>query len=345
MATPHNPPPQPNPFQQLLGIASGYILSCSLWVAAELDIASHLGDGPKSATELARLTQTNPDILARVLRCLAMTGIFVETAPATFGLTPAAELLRKDAPQSQRDSVIWLSDPFHHRMFGDLLHSAKTGQPAVEHATGKTAFEYFADDEVEGRRFHAAMTSFSASQISALLEAYDFSACKSLIDVGGGHGHLVCEVLGKYPQMKGVVFDMADVLGETRAKIGQRGLGSRCEAAAGNFFQSVPEGFDAYLMKSIIHDWDDEKASVILKNCRRALEGNPNGKLLLVEMVRPVGNEPHFSKILDIEMLIFPGGRERSEEEFKTLLANNGFRLTRILPTKSPMCVIEGVPA
>jgi cyclopropane fatty-acyl-phospholipid synthase-like methyltransferase len=345
METPQTAPPQPNPFQQLLGVASGYILSCSLWVAAELDVASHLGSGPKSATELAKLTQTNPDILARVLRCLAMTGIFAEPSPGTFGLTPAAELLRKDAPQSQRDSVIWLSDPFHHRMFGDLLHSVKTGQPAVEHATGKKAFEYFADDEVEGRRFHAAMTSFSASQIAALLEAYDFSSCKSLIDVGGGHGHLVCEVLQQYPQMKGVVFDVGSILGDTRGKIDQRGLNSRCQAVDGDFFQSVPAGFDAYLMKSIIHDWNDEKAGIILKNCRKALEGNANGKLLLVEMVRPAGNEPHFSKVLDIEMLIFPGGRERSEEEFRTLLAENGFRLSRIMPTKSPMCVIEGVAA
>ena len=336
--------PQPDTMQQLLQVGSGYFLSSALWVAAELDIAGLLSQGPKPGAELAGATNTNADILTRVLRCLTVAGVFAETAPGTFALTPAAELLRKDIPGSQRDTVIWLSDPFHHRIFAELMHSTKTGQPGIEHVTGKAAFEYFPTDPVENKRFNAAMTSLSANQVPGILEAYDFSPFNTLVDVGGGHGYLMCEVLQKYPGMQGIIFDLEHVLGATQEKIGVRGFKHRCRTVDGDFFQSVPQGGDAYLMKFIIHDWDDEKAGNILKNCRCALQGKPHGKLLLVELVRPAGNEPHFSKIIDLEMLMFPGGRERTEDEFRALLANSGFRLTRIVPTKGPMCVIEAEP-
>ena len=337
--------PPPDPMQQLLQVGSGYFLSSALWVATELDIAGLLSQGPKTGAELASATNTNADILTRVVRCLTVAGVFAETVPGKFILTPAAELLRRDVPGSQRDTVIWMADPFHHQLFAELMHTTKTGQPGIEHVTGKAAFEYFTTDPVENVRFNAEMTSLSANQVPGILEAYDFSPFKTLVDVGGGHGYLMSEVLQKYPGIRGIIFDLAHVLGATQEKIGERGLKDRCRTVDGNFFESVPEGGDAYLMKFIIHDWDDEQAGTILKNCRRALQGKPNGKLLLVELVRPAGNEPHFSKIMDLEMLMFPGGRERTEDEFRTLLAKSGFRLTRVVPTKGPMCIIEGTPA
>ncbi len=287
---------QPDPAQHLLQLSFGYVMSSALWVAAELGVADLLANGARPVAELASQTATNEDALYRVLRLLAMAGIFTETQPRHFGLTPPAELLSSKARRSLRDTVLWLADPFHFRIAGDLLHSVKTGQPTVEHVTGKPAFEYFPTDQVENERFNNAMTNLSAMAIPTVLEVYDFSPFSTVVDVAGGHGYLLCEILRKYPKLRGVLVDLDHVVSG-----GQKRMG----------------------------------------HCRRALHGKPNGRLILLEMVVPPGDQPHPVKVIDIEMLFFPGGRERTEGEYRELLAKAGFRLTRIIPTKSPFSVIE----
>jgi hypothetical protein len=335
----------PDPSQLLLQMTTAYVPSAALWVAAELKVADLIGTGSKSVAELAKKTNTNEDALFRILRLLAMTGIFTESRPRHFALTPPAEFLRSDHPQSMRDTVVWLADPFHFNIAAELLHSVRTGQPTVEHVTGKPAFEYFSSNPVEFDRFHLAMTNLSAMAVSAALEAYDFSSCKTIVDVGGGHGFAICSILKKYPQMQGVLFDLQDIVPGGEKRIADLGLENRCHSVHGDFFKAVPEGGDIYFMKHILHDWTDEQATTILRNCRRAFDARPDskrtGRVVLLEFVVPPGNEPHPSKIIDIEMLFFPGGRERMEQEWRELFAGAGFRLTRIVPTKSPFSVIE----
>ncbi|HEX7359440.1 MAG TPA: methyltransferase [Bryobacteraceae bacterium] len=336
-------PQKADPFQVLLQIGGAYVPCAALWTAAELNIADLIGTGSKPVAELARKTNTNEDALFRILRLLAMVGIFTETEPRHFALTPPAELLRSDHPESMRDMMVWIADPFHFHIAAELLHSVRTGQPTVEHVTGKRAFEYFSTDELEFGRFHRAMTNMSATAIGAALEVYDFSPFSTIVDVGGGHGFAICSILKKHPHMQGVLLDMKDIVSGADERIREFGLEERCRTVAGDFFQAVPEGGDVYFMKHILHDWTDEQATVILRNCRHALNGK--GKIVLVEAVVPPGNQPHPSKIIDIEMLFFPGGRERMEQEWRDLFAGAGFRLTRIVPTKSPLCVIEAGPA
>ncbi len=335
----------PDPSQILLQFATAYVPCAALWVAAELKVADLIGAGSKPVAELAERTSANEDALFRILRLLAMVGIFTETEPRHFALTASADLLRSDHPQSMRDTVLWLADPFHFNIAAELLHSVRTGQPTVEHVTGKPAFEYFADDQVEFKRFHLAMTNLSAMAVGAALEAYDFLPFHTIVDVGGGHGFAICSILQKYPHMGGVLFDLKDIVPGADKRIRELGLEERCRTASGDFFQAVPKGGDVYFMKSVLHDWTDEQATTILRNCRRALDSkgnaNRNGKLVLLEFVVPPGNQPHPSKIIDIEMLFFPGGRERMEQEWRDLFAGAGFRLSRIVPTKSPFSVIE----
>lgn len=335
----------PDPSQVLLQFTTSYIPCAALWVAAELKVADLIDTGSKAVAELAKATGANEDALFRILRLLAMVGIFTETEPRHFALTPPAELLRSDHPQSMRDTVVWLADPFHFKIASELLHSVRTGRPTVEHVTGKPAFEYFSSNQLEFDRFHLAMTNLSAMAVSAALEAYDFSPFHTIVDMGGGHGFAICSILQKYPQMHGILFDLKDIVPGADKRIHELGLEERCLTEHGDFFQAVPEGGDVYFMKHILHDWTDEQATTILRNCRRALDskrdGNRNGKVVLLEFVVPPGNQPHPSKVIDIEMLFFPGGRERMEREWRDLFAGAGFRLSRIVPTKSPFSVIE----
>jgi hypothetical protein len=330
---------RPDPVQQLFQAAGGYIFSSCLWVVNELKIADALATGPKSAAQLAQGVGVKAEPLARVLRPLAMMEIFTETAPGVFALTPAADLLRSGVPESQQDSIRWICDPFHFQVNAELLHSLRTGQPAVEKVTGKSAFDTFAENSVENERFNAAMTCMSKGQVPVILDAYDFSPYHTIVDVGGGHGYLLSEILQKYPQAEGILFDLDRVLAGAQDRIS--GFKSRCRTVAGDFFQGVPEGGDLYVMKMIIHDWDDEKAGTILNNCRKALGQKASGKLLLFEMVLPSANEPHMAKLLDVEMLLFPGGHERTPEQYRQLFSRSGLQLTRIIPTKSPMSIVE----
>ena len=333
---------QPNPAEHILQVGSGYLASISLNIAVQLNIADLLAAGPRPVTELARETQTNEDALYRMLRALASVGVFIESAPRVFANTPPSDLLRSGVPGSLRDALAFWCDPFHFRIYAEFMHSVRTGQPTIDKVMGIPIFEYFPTDPQESEVFNRAMVSFSAMTIPAVLEAYDFSGIGTLVDVAGGHGSAICAVLAKYPQMRGILTDLEHVLAGAKSCMEQHGVADRCTTQVCDFFKSVPAGGDAYLMKHIIHDWDDEKALTILRNIHAAM-GEKKGKVILIEAVMPAGNAPHLVKFLDLEMLAMPGGRERSEAEFRALFDRAGFRLTNVVPTKSPMSVVAAV--
>ncbi len=336
---------QTSPAEHVMQLSTGYMASISLHVVARLGIADLLKDGPMKVSALAAATSMHEDRLYRVLRALATLGVFAETAPRTFALTPAAETLRSDVPGSTRDLAIWMSDPLHFRVYSEMLHSVRTGGTAFEHVMGKPIFEYFPTDPEESEVFNAAMTCFSGMTIPAVLESYDFSGIKTLMDVAGGHGALLRAILNRYPAMRGIVIEMDHVVQGAKQLPENQALAHRCEFLSADFFAHVPSRSDAIIMKHIIHDWDDPEARTILKNCRQALSGKAGAKMLLVEPVIYPGNAPELGKFMDIEMMMLPGGRERTEAEFRELFASAGLRLTRIVPTQSPVCVIEGTVA
>ena len=314
--------------------------SAALGAVAQLGIADHLADGPKTAADLATRTGANEDAIYRVLRALAMVGVFTETAPRTFALTPAGNLLRSNVPGSVLDLALWMCDAFHYKVYAELPQAMKTGEPIGDKVVGMPVFEYLQRNPELGARFNNAMTNFSAGVAPAVLQAYDFSGIGVLVDVAGGHGMLLSSILQRYPSMRGILFDAPHVIAGANAPE-SLGVGDRVEKVAGDFFQAVPPGGDAYIMKHIIHDWNDERSSVILRNIRTALAGKPRGRVILVEAVIKPGNEPDLSKFIDIEMMLLPGGRERTEAEFKALFERNGFRLTRVVPTQAPLWVVE----
>jgi hypothetical protein len=326
--------------QTIFELGTAYMISAALHVALRLEIADHLAAGPMTVEALASATGVNPDRLYRVLRALASVGIFEEQASRRFASNAAADLLRSE-PGSLRDIALFMTNRLHFQVYAEMLHSVRTGRPAVEQATGQPVFDLFARDTEESRLFNDAMTSMSASIVPAVLNAYDFSDIGLLVDVAGGHGHVLGSILRQYPAMRGVLFDLDHVIGGAHGHLRRLGVTEQCQTVAGDFFTSVPAGGDAYLMKHIIHDWDDEQALVILGNIRTALDGRPHGRVLLLEMVVPDGPEPDLSKLADLEMMVMPGGRERTAGEFSALLARAGFELTEIVPTESPISVVE----
>ena len=341
--TPAEIPPEVAASQHVFQIATGYIASTALYVAVKLGIADRLGDGVRPIAELARETGATEDALYRVLRLLSSVGLFAETQPGVFGHTPASSFLRTGRPESVHHMALWIPDPFHLRVYADAMHSVMTGEPAIDKTFGKPAFEYLKGDRELSEVFNNAMTSFSAFVIPAVLEAYDFSGIDLLVDVAGGHGHVITSILQRYPGMRGVLFDVDHVIAGAIPRIRAMGLEERVATQSGNFFESVPEGGDAYVMKHIIHDWDDERATTILTNIGRVM--NPQGHVILLESVLQPANTPDFGKLIDLEMMLIPGGRERTEAEFRSLLERAGFTLRRVIPTASPLSVIDAVRA
>ena len=318
----------------------GALMQRGICVAAKLGIADLLAEKPQTADELAAKTETHAPSLYRLLRTLASIGIFAETADQKFELTPIAALLREGEPNSMRDLAIMMDEDWIWSAWGELMYSVKTGGVAHDKVQGMSSFEFFAQNEEAGKVFNRAMTNFTRAVIPAVVEAYDFSGISRLVDIAGGHGLLLAGILKANPHLQGVLFDLPFVIEGAGELLDKEGVRYRVELASGDFFQSVPAGADAYMMKHIIHDWDDEHSIKILQNIRSAM--NENGKVLIIEMVVPEGNEPSPSKALDLLMLVMEGGKERTKEEYRKLLEASGFRLTRIVPTKSPYSVIEG---
>jgi hypothetical protein len=329
--------------QLLVQAASGYMVSAALQVALQRDMAERLADGPRTVADLASATGTTDEGLYRVLRALASVGIFAECGPRTFTITPAAALMRK-GPGELGDGMQFICDPFHFQAYAEMLHTVKTGQPGGEKIAGMPLFEYLATHPAWSSSFNNAMTAFSANVMPAVLNVYDFSGIGVLVDVAGGHGHVLTSVLREYRAMRGVLFDLPHVIAGAGPLIAAAGVVDRCRTESGDFFDRVPAGGDAYIMKHIIHDWDDDRSVAILSNIRTALAGKSGARVILLEAVVPEGNDPHLSKLIDLEMMMMPGGRERTANEFDALFKRAGFRLTRIVPTESMLSVIEGSP-
>lgn len=294
--------------KQLMGIASGFQLSGCLYVAAKLGIADRVASGPRPIETLAADTNTQADALYRVLRALISVRIFSEPRSRTIGSSPASELLRSDIPGSIRGQVLWAAHPFLMQVSSDLLYSVTTGKPAIEHLYGKPAFECFASMPEVNYDFHAGMSAISAELAPAVLDAYDFSGIGTLMDVAGGHGYFICQALKRHPQMKGILLDQPSVVEGAKCTLCDMRVEDRCEPIAGNFFEHIPSGADAYFMQHIIHDWDDEYALRILGNVRQALAAHSHGRVIVVDIVLPEDSRPHPGKLLDLLMLMFPGG-------------------------------------
>jgi O-methyltransferase/methyltransferase family protein len=338
-----NAPLELPPSQAILKMLTGMWITQAVSAAATLGIADQLKDGPKDVGQLAKATSSPADTLYRLLRALSSMGIFAETNDGRFILTPLAQCLRSDAPDSMRNAARMWGAPFFWRSWGELLHAVKTGGSGFAQAFGMTnPYEYFAEHPEDGEVFDGAMDDLSRNSGPLIAEAYDFGKFTKIIDAGGGHGALLISILRRYPRPHGIVFDLSRVVQGTRAAIAAAGFSDRCEAVAGDIFESVPSGADAYVMRSIIHGFEKERALVILGNIRRSIQ--PVGRLLLVDFVIPPGNSPSLSKFADIHMLVMAGGRERTPEEFRDLLGAAGFRLGGIYPTGSPQSIIEGIP-
>lgn len=333
---------KPEPGEILGQLIFGKCATMACTVAAKLRIADKLAAGPKTAADLAKETNTHAPTLYRVLRCLAGFGVFTETANQTFALNPVGELLRTGVHGSMRGMADFCGSTWTWDAWGDLMYSVQTGKTAFDHVFGKPCFDWLAEHKGDSEVFNEGMTGFSGMVSRAVAEGYDFSKFGTVVDVGGGHGKLLTEILKANPGVKGIVFDAPHVAAGAADAIRAAGLADRCKAEGGDFFKAVPTGGDAYMMMHIIHDWPDDKAATILNNCRKGV--NPGGKLLIVDSVVAPPGEPDMAKVLDLEMLILPGGKERTEPEFAALVAAAGWRLTRVVRTKSPKCVIEAVP-
>ena len=329
----------PSPQEVMNRMLTGYWTTQALYVAAKLGIADLMAKGPRSAEDLAQVTTTHGPSLYRLLRGLASMGVFAEDGTGRFSLTPLAECLRSDVPGSQRALAI-MSGEEHYKAWGELLYSVQTGNIAFDKLYGMPVFDFLSRNPEQAKVFDAAMVGVHGRETAAMTDAYDLSGIEVLADIGGGNGSLLTMVLKKYPAMRGLLYDLPGVTERAKVNLQSAGLSDRCKVIGGSFFESIPVGADAYLLRNIIHDWNDEKAITILRNVQQAM--SKDGRLLVVEGVIPPGNDPCFGKMLDLTMLTIPGGKERTEEEYRTLFKASGFTLTQIVPTKSEVSVIEG---
>ena len=326
----------------MLQIISGFWISRGVYVIAKLGIPDLLKSGPKTAEELAEATKMHAPSLFRILRALASVGVLSSANGGRFAQTPVSETLVTDAPSSLRWFAVSELGQEHYPAWGNLMHSVKTGEIAFDNFFGVDIWKYFQQNPEDAAVFNDSMSSVTAATNEAILSLYDFSNFGTVVDVGGGHGGLITSILKSNPKVKGVLFDAPQVIEGARPKLEAAGLAERCETVAGDFFKSVPAGGDAYVMKWIIHDWDDEKSITILRNCRSRMRAN--GRLILVDCVVPESDEPHFSKFIDLNMLVMTGGKERTAKEFEQLLGAAGFKLLRIIPTELPTSIVEAEP-
>ena len=331
---------KPNPRLQLLQMITGYWPAQAIHVAAKLKLADHVKDGPKTAAELAQATGAHPQSLYRLLRAISSVEIFAEDEQGRFRLTPMAECLL-DQHGSQRAVALMMGEE-HFSSWGELLYSIQTGKPAFDHLYGKPIFDWLSEHAEQAKIFDAAMTGFHGPETQAMIDGYDYAGINTLVDVGGGNGTVLAAVLKKYPAVKGILYDLPGVIQRATQNLANLGLSSRCQAIAGSFFESAPPGGDAYQMRHIIHDWTDEQCHTILSHIRKVMPAH--GRLLIIEMVIKPRNEPQPAKWLDLNMLVLPGGRERTDAEYKEMFTKAGFRLERVVPTPTEVSVIEGRP-
>ena len=324
---------------QMMQMIGAKLVTKPLYLAAKLGVADLLAEGPCHVDDLATRTETHPPSLYRVLRALASVGVFAEGPERHFANTPMSQMILS-GPGSMRAMVLWLNDPRHDQVWEHALHSVKTGETGLADMGVQEIWPWLTSQRDLHEIFNNAMSSNASNLHAAAATAYDFSGIEHLMDVGGGHGALMMRILAENPKLRGTVYDLPEVVVGARAELETNHFAGRCAAVGGSFFESVPAA-DAHIMSFILHDWSDEKAITILRNIHKAQPAH--GKVLLVEMVVPPGNEPSFAKLLDMEMLIMAGGRERTEAEFAAIFDAAGYRLSRIVPTPSPTSIIEAV--
>lgn len=326
----------------MLEMITGGMLAQAIYVAAELGVADQLANGPRSAADLSQSLGVSEDGLARLLRTLAAHRVFRRRGNGHYELTALGRTLCSDAPASMRAPARLFGSAEHREHWSHLLEAVRTGQPQVEAIRGMDVWAYVSTDPAYGAAFNNAMTSLSNFSKAAIVAAYDFSPFGTIVDVGGGHGSLLAAILNRTPGARGVLYDLPAVVEGASPLLRREGVESRCSIEAGSFFDGVPEGGDAYVLKGIAHNWSDEQVRKILGNVRSAI--NPNGRLLLIDFIVPPGNAAHMSKVFDLEMMLVVGGRERTEPEHRQLLSSAGFELTTVTRTASPTCIVEAKP-
>lgn len=338
------PPNFPPPIA-MLRYLGGFRLARIIYVAAELGIADLLVDGAKNSEELALATDSHAPSLYRVLRSLASVGIFAEDEAGKFHLTPPAEFLCSDRLDSLRAAIRFLGQDWHWQVWGELPYSVQTGKPAFDRLFGQGLFEFYQDPEA-AKIASDSKVSISSRASNSLLANYDFSKAKTVVEIGifAGAGSTLIPLLTANPTMEGILFDFDSAIAAARPAIQEADLGDRCQLVAGNCVETVPSGGDTYILMFVIHNWDDERAIKILQNCRQAM--TETGKLLIVEMIMPQGNDPFIGKLIDLESLLTtPGGYERQESQYRELLVKAGLQVARIIPTQTANSIIEAIPA
>lgn len=330
------------PHVQLIQMAAASWVAATVYAAAKLGLADHLAGGPKSAVELAGTAGVHAPSLHRLMRTLAGLGILTERDRQQFALTPLGEALKTGAPGSARATLIAFCGPAFWHSWEEFVYSLETGKTGFERANGMPLFEYLAQNPEEASYFSEAMVGFHGAEPPAVAEAYDFSGAKTIVDVGGATGNMLAAILSRHAGPQGVLFDRPHVVREAPALLETRGVASRVRIEPGDFFECVAAGGDMYLLSHIIHDWNEAQCLTILGHCRRAIA--PDGRLLIVETVLPTGDTPHQGKVQDMVMLVVPGGQERTEAEYASLLDKAGFRMQRVVPTESVVSVVEAVP-
>lgn len=335
---------QVTPEQTMFEMIGAYWVPMAIYTTAKLRLADHLQEGPKTAAELAREAGAHEESLRRLMRALAGIGLFAEVEKGRYSLTPLSETLRSDAPNSLRAFALMQGSQWHWRGWGEFEHTVRTGQNGVEKVFGMPVFDYLDAHPEEGTTFNEAMTAVTAVTNTGLIaERYDFSQVRTVADIAGGQGLFLSHVLQAHPHLRGALVDLPSVVAQAQPTLEQRSVADRCERIGGNFFESVPAGYDLYMMKTIIHDWSDEQATAILKNCRRAMRDD--ARLLLIEQVMPEENRPGLHLFMDLEMLAVAGGKERTETEYRALFAGAGFELTRVIPLTFGYAILEAAPS
>jgi O-methyltransferase/methyltransferase family protein len=334
---------QPASSSTLLDMVVGMWVSRAICTAAELGLADILKDGPSSSGEIAGRINVSEDALYRLMRALAAIGIFSEGEDRRFSLTALGAYLRSDVAESVRGYSRFIGHDFISQPWLNLLYSVKTGNPAFDHVFGMPAFDHVGTHPEAAKLLNEAMTSLSIVEARAVVTAYDFHSVRTVVDVGGGQGSLLAAILKANSNTRGVLFEMPHALESARRLLEQQGVGSRCDLVGGDFFAEVPKGGDIYIMKRVLHDWDDDRSIRILRNCRQGLSNH--GKVLVVDVVVGAPNASVFAKFLDLQMLALTGGRERTAREFAKLYERAGLQLTRIVPTAAAVSIVEGIAA
>ncbi len=320
-----------------------YHLTQMLYVVVKLGIPDLLRHGPKSAGELAADVHAHSPSLYRLMRALASQGVFHQDEQNNFSLTPISQLLCSDAEGTYQPLAISYGEPWWWRAWGSLLHSVQTGETAFEHVHGMSLFDFLGQNPEAASIFNNNMTSMTTGESQAVIGAYDFSSAHLLVDVGGGQGALACAILRAHSQLHAILFDLPTVITGTKERMKAEGVEGRCLLVGGDFFEAIPASGDIYILKDILHDWDDQHAISILRNIRHAMNGS--ARLLVVERVIFPDDASTTAKLVDINMLVMSGGMERTADEYGALLQSSGLQISRIIRTPEATCLIEAMPA